>query len=96
MSSSFVKNNNFFCSLFWIYYICIGSVGPKGLVGDILDSMAMPLRKGRLRTLSSTYKSRKFGNSRRCGNGTSTLGVLYPHVTEHSDALLRIVYHGVG
>ena len=77
-------------------------------MGGILDSMvavaywgilfcnSFSLRKGRLRTSSSTYKSRKFGNPRRCGNGTSALGVLYPHVTEQSDALLRIIYHGVG
>ena len=35
-------------------------------------------------------------HSRRYGNGTSTLGVLYPVVTEQSGAVLRIICHDVG
>lgn len=63
--------NNFACYLLFFIF-AKDSVGPKGLVGNILDSMiavfkrpvtlnnCCSLRKGRLRTLSSTYKSRKF------------------------------------
>ena len=35
-------------------------------------------------------------NPRRYGNGTSTLGVLYPFVTEQSGKFLRIICHDVG
>ena len=35
-------------------------------------------------------------NPRRCGNGTSALGVLYPFATEQSGRLLCIICHDVG